>query len=293
VAVSCVVMRVRNPKAEMTSCAKRMMRNLVRDSRDGIVMVCIPRNRMRCTLHRRKLAQDIDQPPAASSSSLPESLTFISKAGSTGGITAKEAVPTIISSSWSHSFHELTRPTCQKGWGYLHGVRTHLASRISQGSDFCATLRMSCNYNRMLMLLANGSTRDLIADACARTPPDCLSNDSHFLAMYENKQKIHENQLSHHATSKFMRLALQDPAVVARLSCPHLFAMAVGGYETKGYRTRGARLRRRQPHCHMSTCGSLTTWPSWQSPGSPGISRPWWPSSSRVAAEVEILCSRS
>lgn len=183
---------------------------------------------MRCTLHRRKLSRDIDQPPAASSSSLPESLTFISKAGSTGGITAKEAVPTIISSSWSHSFHELTRPTCQKGGA----IETHLSSHIRQGSDFCATLRMSCNYNEMLSLLANGSARDLIADACARTPPDCLSNDSHFLAMVRKQAKNPRepaipawNKQVHEIGTAGSRGGGEDFA---------LASMPVGGYETKG-----------------------------------------------------------
>ena len=37
-----------------------------------------------------------------------------SKAGSTGGMTAKDAVPTIISSRRSHSFQELTRPACTR-----------------------------------------------------------------------------------------------------------------------------------------------------------------------------------
>ena len=48
------------------------------------------------------------------------SLSRIS-AGSMGGMTAKEAVPTMISSSWSHSFHVLTSPACSvikkaRGW---------------------------------------------------------------------------------------------------------------------------------------------------------------------------------
>mmetsp|Transcript_49386 Transcript_49386/g.120532 ORF Transcript_49386/g.120532 Transcript_49386/m.120532 type:complete len:204 (+) Transcript_49386:1578-2189(+) len=60
------------------------------------------------------LAASIDcfvrYPVPSRSASLPLSATFMSKAGSRGGMTARAAVPTIISSRRSHSFHEFTSP---------------------------------------------------------------------------------------------------------------------------------------------------------------------------------------
>ena len=75
---------------------------------------------------------------AESISSLPESLTFISKAGSTGGITASEAVPTIISSSWSHSFHELTMCCKSEGKKVGAGQTSAHEARLWAGDSTCS-----------------------------------------------------------------------------------------------------------------------------------------------------------